>query len=297
MSEQIDSLVSAPILGLAYGIGVTFIVNFWIYRLIGPNSKSSIIVGLIAGYWFARKYFYAKSTEIEENKEVEEIKNPVEDFRHPCPRAYQTPLPHLFSQVRDTLEEMVFDVGDKWHVVNTDTAKRRMTLELRLNDKDSKKYLKASIQFNNGQEVRGIPEDATLMYIEFDPRSESGNYTDLDYYMQNSLAVLDGMIKPIGTAKPEPVYSKTKIKTIRYKIEFQPVPEHPRWFIGSICTGIVLLGLDFCVNGSCSSGLNNSRSSISTTAPGRYPGTVHFGYEKIGNKTVDYPLPIQTETH
>ncbi len=262
MSEAIESSQPAIVIGLLHMVGAMFVVAFWICVLIGNDSVSAVVVGPIAGFWFARKYFYAQTTDIVETQVVEEVKDPVENLKQPFPRMYKVQLPYLFAQVRDILEDEVFNQGDKWRV-STDTVKRRITAELKVTEHDIKKYLRAVFQFKESHEVKGVPEDATVMYLEFDARSDNPYTVGLDYYMDYLLRELDRTLRPM-VGQPQPVHSTRHIKTVKYKIEFQPLAKPQWWLIGITLFGLLVFVRDFSLNGPLSKAANSKREVRNT---------------------------------
>src|ERR1700733_8587616 len=112
------------ICGILAAVLAFFLVGSFTGEVAMRNAQAGFFPAVVAALWAAWPFFH-KGMVARHN------------FLHPVPRKYKTTSQQAFVHMREILNEAVYNLGDRWHVVDPNTDKNRIIADLRFVEEQS----------------------------------------------------------------------------------------------------------------------------------------------------------------
>jgi len=125
--------------------------------LICPWTDGACLTSFIAGVW-AVWFVTARNPQKNGRKD---------DLYYPTPREYKLPLKDVYSRINEIFAESRYNYGDRWVPVTSDTEAKRIVTDLRIKDKDTKKYVQAEVVFTD------TSTDSTIVRFQFEANDDN----------------------------------------------------------------------------------------------------------------------------
>jgi hypothetical protein len=205
-------------LGIIVGLLVWGVVGSFIRFFVLQTPMTGMFEGFVAGVWAAWPF-------------IHKFRVNRYNFLHPVPKEYKLPVPQAFAKVRDILAESVYNYGDKWQIVTSDSQAKRIVANLRFTDEETKMEGDARGQVHTGTErVQRLLEldvqmkevsDGTIVQIDFSTKIEGANISACD-------SIVTGLCRNIEASMGPGVERGSAVDT--------RLPAPPWWLVGlTVC--------------------------------------------------------------
>jgi hypothetical protein len=169
------------ILGLIAPIAAFFFVDSVAGDLLGGSSDFAFLIAVIAavcsGWWI-----------------VQNVLANRHNFLHPEPREYRATSKQVFVKLRETLNELSYNFGDRWHIVVADTQANRIVADLRFTDEESDfdqrtQRVQRFLRFEAN--IKDTSFGCALLQLDFNPRVEGMSFWASDRIITEMMAAID----------------------------------------------------------------------------------------------------------
>lgn len=208
-------------IGIGLGIFVWLVTGAIIGEVILHKKEAGIFIGFVSGVWAAWPFIHKGGIA-------------RYNFLHPVPKLYKASLKQAFSKVRQVLDEVTYNFGDKWHVSIADTQQHRIAASLRFTEEETKIEAGGSGHIHTRQQrVQRLIEldvqmkesgDMTLIQFDFAPRVEGMAFYACDDIIEGIVNRVENELGP-GSDAGQAMSNK--------------LPAPPWWLLG--LTGLAVL--------------------------------------------------------
>jgi len=169
------------ILGLIKPVAAFFSFDSVSSDFLGSGSEFAFWIAVVAtvscGFWILQNFLSNRH-----------------GFLHPEPRQYEATSKQVYIKIREILDELAYNFGDRWHEVVADTVTNRIVADLRFTEEESdfdnrthrvQRFLRLEANIKDDSAGRAV------LKLDFNPRVEGMSFWACDRIISELMAAIE----------------------------------------------------------------------------------------------------------